>query len=81
MQSASTKHVTPAMGGSSAAFEVKYGDCRQDILNAHPSSTYPRTVTYYRRIWDCQNTMDNYTFLANCPPTPPLSQHFALSEK
>ena len=25
--------------------------------------------------------MDNYTFLANCPPTPPLSQHFALTEK
>jgi len=22
-----------------------------------------------------------YTFLANCPPTPPLSQHFAPSEK
>ena len=24
---------------------------------------------------------DHYTFLGNCPPTPPLSQHFALSEK
>ena len=24
---------------------------------------------------------DHYTFLENCPPTPPLSQHFALSEK
>ena len=23
----------------------------------------------------------HYTFLGNCPPTPPLSQHFALSEK
>ena len=22
-----------------------------------------------------------YTFLGNCPPTPPLNQHFALSEK
>ena len=22
-----------------------------------------------------------YTFLGNCPPTPPLSQHFALSQK
>ena len=22
-----------------------------------------------------------HTFLGNCPPTPPLSQHFALSEK
>ena len=24
---------------------------------------------------------DHYTFLGNCPPTPPLHQHFALSEK
>ena len=24
---------------------------------------------------------DHKTFLGNCPPTPPLSQHFALSEK
>ena len=24
---------------------------------------------------------DHYTFLGNCPPTPPLSQHFVLSEK
>ena len=24
---------------------------------------------------------DHYTFLENCPPTPPLRQHFALSEK
>ena len=23
---------------------------------------------------------DHYTFLGNCPPTPPLSQHFPLSE-
>ena len=25
--------------------------------------------------------MDHYTFLGNCPPTHPLSQHFASSEK
>ena len=25
--------------------------------------------------------LDYYTLLGNCPPTPPLSQHFALSEK
>ena len=25
--------------------------------------------------------LDHYTFLGNCPPTPPLSQHFVLSEK
>ena len=23
---------------------------------------------------------DHFTFLGNCPPTPPLSQHFALSK-
>ena len=26
-------------------------------------------------------TGDHFTFLGNCPPTPPLSQHFALSEE
>ena len=25
--------------------------------------------------------LDHYTFLENCPPTPPLSQLFALSER
>ena len=25
--------------------------------------------------------MDQLRFLRNCPPTPPLTQHFALSEK
>ena len=25
--------------------------------------------------------LDRYMFLGNCPPTPPLSQNFALSEK
>ena len=24
--------------------------------------------------------MDQFRFLGNCPPTPPLSHHFALSE-
>ena len=27
------------------------------------------------------NNSDHYTFLGNCPPTPPLSQRCALSEK
>ena len=26
------------------------------------------------------NFSDHYTLPGNCPPTPPLSQHFALSE-
>ena len=25
--------------------------------------------------------LDQFRFLGNCPPTPPLTQHFALSEK
>ena len=25
--------------------------------------------------------LDHYTFLANCPPTPPQSQHFTPSER
>jgi len=25
--------------------------------------------------------LDHYTFLGNCPPTPLISQRFALSEK
>ena len=31
--------------------------------------------------WLRIDIMDHYTLLGNCPPTPPLSQHFALSEK
>ena len=29
----------------------------------------------------CVVNLDHYTFVGNCPPTPPLSQDFALSEK
>ena len=28
-----------------------------------------------------KNAFDEFRFLGNCPPTPPLSQHYALSEK
>ena len=39
----------------------------------HPlKGAVPRDLTKFK---------DHYTFLGNCPPTPPLSQHFALSEK
>ena len=27
------------------------------------------------------NNSDHYTLLGNCPSTPPLNQHFALSQK
>ena len=32
------------------------------------------------QVWDNKN-LDHYMFLGNCLPTPPLSQHFALSER
>ena len=28
-----------------------------------------------------QTVLDQYRFLGNCPPTPPLTHHFALGEK
>ena len=31
--------------------------------------------------WTKKKELDHYTFLGNCPCTPPLSQHFAPSEK
>ena len=42
--------------------------------------SYPVYLLYnvcilFKKIWD------HCTFLGICPPTPPLSQHFALSEK
>ena len=33
------------------------------------------------KIKPSRNLQNHYTFLGICPPTPPLSQHFALSEK
>ena len=43
-------------------------------------------ILYHVIFGDCtrpqrQETMDHSTLLGNCPPTPPLSQHFALGEK
>ena len=35
----------------------------------------PNSVT------NCSTVYDHYTFLGNCPPTPPLGQHFLPSEK
>ena len=32
-------------------------------------------------VGEAQRALDHYTILGNCPPTPPLSQHFALSKK
>ena len=35
----------------------------------------------YGKKTDQQQFSDHYTFLGNCPPTPPLSQNFALREE
>ena len=39
-----------------------------------------RNVTSKRSIMPGKHIWDHYTFLGNCPPTPPLDQHFAPSE-
>ena len=40
-------------------------------------------TTYCTRLFSspAQCTQNHYTFLGNCPPTPPLSSHFAISDK
>ena len=40
------------------------------------STLYRKKLVLGRRVG-----ADHCTSLGNCPPTPPLSQHFALSEK
>ena len=38
---------------------------------------------YQQKMYEEQydENADKFRFLGNCPPTPPLSQHFALSER
>ena len=43
-------------------------------------SSTSQGVDYYA-IQGGSKLRDHYTFLRNCPPTPPLSQHFGLSGK
>ena len=40
-------------------------------------------INFYLRSAKCffQKYSDQFRFLGNCPPTPPRSQHFALSKK
>ena len=50
-----------------------------------PSNSPRRTVNEAMIIYSNNNAqvenLDHYSFPGSCPPTPPLSQHFALSEK
>ena len=44
----------------------------------HPSKLWPQVFDY---VVPCERNGSTFRFLENCPPTPPLAQHFALSEK
>ena len=55
---------------------AREGDTRGVSTSRAP--VFPR-AHYFQA--PAMHAMDHYTFLENCPPTPPLSQHFALSEK
>ena len=46
-------------------------------LSQSGNNSLPSTIPWY----GLNVHSDHYTFLGNCPPTPPLSQHFALTEK
>ena len=48
-------------------------------FNFDPESSR-RSNDSFEKNW-MENYSDYYTFLGNCPPTPPLNQHFALSEE
>ena len=39
------------------------------------------TIFFFVPSHDAMRASDHNAFLGNCPPTPPLSQHFALREK
>ena len=46
-------------------------------LNDPPHFLEERTRTFF----DIQGNSDQFRFLGNCQPTPPLRRHFAQSEK
>ena len=44
--------------------------------------TFQATTFFFNQMYMniVQDFWNHYTSLGNCPPTPPLGQHFALSE-
>ena len=48
------------------------------VLIPQHKDEYNHKMTLYKRL---KRRSIHYKFLGICPPTPPLSQHFALSEK
>ena len=65
----------------------KHGKDSGGKISAHahcsllPISLKPRQLKASPIHVGLQAEPDQFSFLRNCPPTPPLSQHFALSEK
>ena len=58
---------------------IQMADC------AYKSSKHGQSIkSGFEQLWDFHTRVissEQVRFLRNCPPTPPLSQHFALSEK
>ena len=63
--------------GSKVAVEYKRKGFRVPATTPPSLPTPPKTSQSITR----EEIMDQFRFLGNCPPTPPLAQHFAPSEK
>ena len=53
-------------------------DSKNNVKESNPDDT-DQTLDTTEEYGSALLVMDHYTFLEYCPPTPPLSQHFALS--
>ena len=53
----------------------------QDNMEVLQTELGRKQVEYDNLLEERYDSLDYYRFLGNCPPTPPLSQHFALNEK
>ena len=55
---------------------------RKQSISANPRLKFCSTILYLRFSALLRVTFwDQFRFHGNCPPTPPLSHHFPLSEK
>ena len=53
----------------------------QDNMEVLQTELGRKQVDYNNLLEERYDFLDHCTFLGNCPPTPPLSQHFAVREK
>ena len=64
------------------------------VMYANEDKNKGKTIITWNKKWTARDTFkfgqkvhqgemgkEQFRFLGNCPPTPPLSHHFALSEK